>query len=292
MKNFLPLQFLITSTFLILISNPGFGQEPAQKQSRIQIEAVYVTYGFTNHRLPTRNADSFRKLAPGSEILDQDFATYGFNAGLGSTGSFYFTPSLSFRFNRADGSVNNHFRMRAGLSYTNGQMLYQSAQKSTRIAYDTLVSTITGEVVIRDSVQSENIGMSYQGSSLQIDLSVLWSTDFEARFQVYAGVGVAAGVTFNNRTTITNNSFLYDSEHTFDRTGVNFKSEQYSNKAGFSGNAYLPLGLDWRLGKEGFWEAIHLLGEFRPGIAFYTIPELDSYVSPSFGFVMGIKVGW
>lgn len=134
--------------------------------------------------------------------------------------------------------------------------------------------------------------IDHRTSNLQLDVSFLWSTNFEARFQVYGGVGLGAGFSFNAETSVSvfENSYTYyrDYDYYYGPT----ESERFRNKSGFSGNIYLPLGLDWRLGKKGFWESIHIVSEFRPALAVYSIPELDTYVAPSFGFLTGIKVGW
>lgn len=286
------LPLLLTALSLVFLVKVSYGQNSGELPSHIQIVSVYVLPGFISHTMPSRSIDDFNKLAPGSKILNQDFSEFDKSDGLNIAGSGYFAPALGIRFNQADGTFNNHFLVRAGISFSTGDILYKSAQKSTRIPYDTLVSTITGEVVTLDSIQDRTIIMSYAGSALQLDVAVTWSTDFEARFQVYGGVGISAGLTFNNTTTIGDYDYSYDPENPYDRKDHDRNLENYSNKSGFSGNVYLPLGLDWRLGKQGFLESIHFVSEFRPGLAFYTIPELDSYVSPSFGFLMGLKVGW
>ena len=287
--------FIISSIicFSFVLPVPkAYSQDLADNSPRVKIVSVYVLPGATAFTSQSTSLSDFQMLAPNSKILNKDFSQF-YNwqiyegDGLGT-----FAPALGIRFNREDGTVNNHFIMRAGLTFSGGQYLSQSNYESTRIPYDTLVSSTTGEVVTRDSIRNRSVSMSYTGSSLQLDVALMWSTDFEARFQVYGGVGMAAGLTFNNYTTISDLSFYYDPDYRYTRNSPKGAYESFRNKSGFYGNIYMPLGLDWRLGKQGFWESIHFVSEFRPGIAIYTIPELDSYVEPSFGFLMGMKVGW
>ncbi len=276
-----------------VLSAPKASCQDSEGQSpRLKIVSAYVLPGAISVTIPANTLTDFRTLAPESKIQNQDFVGYDDTEDWNSSSLFHFAPAIGIRFNRPDGNASNHFLMRVGIDYSEGELLHAGRYKSTRVPYDTLISTQTGEATYLDSVFSNSVSMIHSASFLQLDVSFLWSTDFNARFQVYGGVGLAAGLSFNAATSIREYDNAYGAGGGYDYYDKASKSERFLSQSSFSGNVYLPLGLDWQLGKQGFWEAIHLVCEFRPALAVYTIPELDSYISPSFGFLSGMKVGW
>lgn len=270
----------------------GLGQDTGSSTPRMQVVSAYVLPGFASVSIPGGELSDFRELAPNSEILNKDFSVFDDGGGFYVSGLGQFSPALGIQFNGEDGTASNHFRMRVGLTYSGGEMIHNHQYYSESFPYDTLISTQTGEEYYRDSTYSRSVDMSYRASSLQLDISLLWSTGFDARFQAFGGIGVTAGATFNGRTQIQEfeNSFGY--EYDYENYNDYRRSEQFKAESGFVGSAYLPIGIDFRFGNKGFWGAMHIMSEFRPALAFYSIPELDSYVSPSFGFLTGIRVAW
>ena len=73
----------------------------------------------------------------------------------------------------------------------------------------------------------------------------------------------------------------------------NIKTEYYKNKNNFGFSAYIPMGIDFRIGrKRKFWKQIHLFLELRPGINGTSIPELRTIVNSSMQYGFGLKVSW
>jgi hypothetical protein len=66
-----------------------------------------------------------------------------------------------------------------------------------------------------------------------------------------------------------------------------FRKKQYDF------GAYLPLGVDFRIGnKRDFWKRIHLFYEARPSINMTAIPELRTITNASIFHGLGVKVKW
>jgi hypothetical protein len=62
---------------------------------------------------------------------------------------------------------------------------------------------------------------------------------------------------------------------------------------GFMSALYVPIGVDFRLGKKNeVLRKMHLFFELRPTISVLTIPETKTYVYPSMQNCVGLKFEW
>ncbi len=279
--------------FAIIFHKITFGQSSDQKLPRLEISEVRVSPGFMIFSISENTQNSlsvFRKLAPESEILDQDLNDFKNSYFWNVSGSGLFSASLGLRFNKEDGTQAHNPTLRLGFSFYQGQALNANLNKETRTAYDTLVSGQTGETIIRDSVSYRSINMNYRTTQLHFDASLIWRTNFDSHWMVFGGVGIEAGGSFNNRISIVeeqNGYGHYDYRNYRDNV---INEERFAGKSGFAGSIYLPMGVDLRLGNKGFWGAISFTNEFRPGLTLTNIPELGNYISPSLAVTFGLKV--
>jgi hypothetical protein len=63
----------------------------------------------------------------------------------------------------------------------------------------------------------------------------------------------------------------------------------FTNKKKFACAAYVPLGVDFRIGKKrAFWKRTHLFYELRPSVT--TIPELRTFANAGVQQGIGLRV--
>jgi hypothetical protein len=170
--------------------------------------------------------------------------------------------------------------------------------KEERKPYDTLISTQTGDAYYVDSVDAKNLNMSYTADQLRLDGSLIFRTDPAARWSLHAGIGLSAGMSMNAQTEIlymhkkytemqfvefSNGDGFYDTD--------NFESENFRNKPSFGFSAYVPMGIDFRMGnKREFWKHTHLFYEMGPGVNVTVIPEMRTLTNMSLRHGFGLRV--
>lgn len=283
---------LLCALVFILSSTCGYGQQSAETLPRIQVVSVYVLPGVGIMRFPCYNLDPFIRLAPEMEMLRQDFSEFDADYSARGDGMVEFYPAIGLRFNRRNQSPSDHFLLRAGLRFYQADLYSARLSYRKSTPYDTLVSSQTGAVIYRDSIYQKSVQVDYHTTVLQVDLSAIWSTGFNDPFQVYGGVGLALGGSFNNYTKAYTNQDAYGFERTYEDRLPHTEIERRENAPGLVGSLYLPLGVDFRFGKKGFWNQLHFLFEFRPGMTLTEIPELETYVRPHIDMLYGLKVQW
>ena len=96
--------------------------------------------------------------------------------------------------------------------------------------------------------------------------------------------------TRSSSTEIIYSDGTSNSHHTYDER---YESEVFINENISAFSVYLPMGIDFRMGrKKEFWKRLHLFYEIRPGIDFIKIPELGNFSNGSFQNGFGLKVSW
>ena len=67
--------------------------------------------------------------------------------------------------------------------------------------------------------------------------------------------------------------------------------EYFQNKMNFSTAIFIPMGVDFRMGKNReFWKRLHLYYEMKPSITYTAIPELKRITTVNLINSFGIKV--
>jgi len=141
--------------------------------------------------------------------------------------------------------------------------------------------------------------MKYSSEKLRLDVALIFRTRPEARVSMFTGFGVNSGVSLMAWTEITkeidartetDNSFVATSSSGTYIMANSFKSEKFTNQSDFDLFAYVPIGVDMRFGrKNNFWRSLHLLFELRPGINYYSIPELGDNARGCIQIGLGIR---
>ena len=132
-----------------------------------------------------------------------------------------------------------------------------------------------------------------------IALLLIFSTNSKARWSLYTGFGASLGVSINAKTDIyysknkfsetmfQNGNLIYENTR---NDGDEYETETFRNKTNIGLSAYVPLGIDFRIGKKNeFWKRAHLYYELRPGLNMTTIPELRTIINPGIQYGLGFR---
>ena len=199
---------------------------------------------------------------------------------------------------------SKHRTWRVGLMAQGFQSsLYSNVNENT-FRVDTLYQGSTGNIYgFLDSTERYISNGYYQATSIKADVAHIWSTDNDKRFSLFAGLGMNGGLNITPKTEIFSNrwgeSVLRDangqviSSNGYYNSNWDFKRETFQNKTGFSSAAYIPMGLDFRVGnKREYLKNLHLFSEIRPALNWVYVPETRSYIFPTVQSTMGVKWCW
>lgn len=263
---------------------------------KMKITDLYVATGVVAHTKSLSTLEDFNKLAPQSTLLNDSFAGYsGYSNTLSNNAGFTFSALVGINFlNAAKTAYKSNPQWRLGFSYINGMAMSRTLRKEVKAPYDTLTSSQTGEMIFIDSVTSEYYNMHYQNEQLRLHLSIIFRTNPNARWSLYGGAGINAGMSFNARTEIsyTQKKSTENKKTSRDALGVTeYTSESFINNNGFGFAAFIPMGVDWRLGrKREFWKRLHFYYELSPQIDFTSVPELRTFISTGVTSNFGLRV--
>ncbi len=302
---------LIVFVAIVLIS-PGFSQDTTdnvemdERDFRFHVCNFSVSSGVHKDKLTRATLKGFERLAPDSPLVNavSDLPDYD------DQSNFYYynsmTRSLSFilGFDFPDHGIKNSAKpsLNLGLSYHSSEYKELHVRHEKTKPYDTLQSGITDNVIYLDSVTKHEFDMNYYSEQIRIDANFVYRSDPAKRFTFYAGAGINAGFSINAYSTISYEKSKY-MKGSYEN-GSNFysyryfdpevrKSENYTHKMNLGGAAYIPLGLDFRIGnKKSLWKELHLFIEARPGVNLVYIPELNIYTYGIFQGHFGIKHEW
>jgi hypothetical protein len=273
------------------------------KKSKYKISQFQLSFGGDRSLAPLNiNQNEFNVLAPGAQIPlnSTPYTTqFGWNA-----------PTLNMHVafhplkkSGLAGEYNKNRTFRVGISAQGISASIYNTSNTFTTRIDTLLSAANGSIyAFVDSIHRDFTFSSYMATAVKLDFSYLASTDVSKRFSFYSGVGLNFGITLAPRTEIHSHS--WDSERITD-TNDNYISNQsvynslnvnrqvYQNKMGYMAALYVPIGVDFRLGKKNeVMKKIHLFFELRPTISVLSIPETKTYVYPSMQNCVGLKFEW
>lgn len=293
--NYLPaLTFVILSFFSI-------GQEE-KPLKRIVVSDVQLYSGMLFKMDVNGTLADFRSLAPQSELLKNDFSSYPQDERYGSSGDMGISMMIGIQFRD---KKNERYRanplLRLGFNYSSGLTIAGSMSKGIISPFDTLTSAQTSNVYSIDSTHSESYHMFYSSEQLRFDGSLMFRTNPEARWSVFSGVGITAGISINANSRIhytesksqyihgPGGSYIHSSEYR-SLLPTNEEYEEHRNKTSFGFSAYVPLGLDFRLANGNkFWSRMHLFYEAKLAVDFTSIPELYTVTNTTFQHGLGIR---
>jgi len=291
---------IIVITITLFSVSFAFGQKDIKRIKITEFSLLPSGYIESN---PSTTIEDFYSLAPNSKLLPPNFDDFNtnFHSQNISTGGFNTSFLLGFKFSKKDGSAYRpNPILRMGLTYSFAQNVYFNTYKEDVFAYDTLISSNTGDKTPVDSVSTTGYDLSYYSQQLKLDVSVLFRTNPEKRWVLFAGVGITFGGSLNAKTEITKFNTSYISPNSNSQVAYYNQNQEYEifseqiiseNNMAFSG--YIPMGLDFRVSNNNeFWRMIHLFLEMRPSINITSIPELRTVTNPAFQFGFGVKVQW
>lgn len=266
----------------ILIVYCAFSQE--EKSPRLVFNSLSFGVGPYSTNMTSSTIETFRKLAPKSELLNIDFEDFN--------NSYYYD---NFQTNTLVGAYA-HFAvdskaksvplfthsLRVGLVYGDQSTYYNSYDKFEAFTIDTLVSVSTGDKFPLDSTANTTLWMSYEQSQLFVDIAYLLQTRERNRLSLYGGAGVMVGINIDASTHIyLDDNYNYSSNTPYPiypfNPDITSREEVISNKSGFAGMVSIPVGVDFRIGdRQMFWKNSHLAAEIRPSISINQIPEIGT----------------
>lgn len=275
--------------FFVFIHFLGISQFKEKKKLQLQSLSIQTGYHFNENI--DNDLSNFRKLAPNSKLLENDFSK--FRSSTYNYEQETFSNAIYAHFNFKDNENESTFlhpSFKFGIVYSSSNLLNINYFRSEFFRVDTLVSTRTGNSTFVDSISSQNIDMNYYQSQLFFDASILFSSNPKARWTIYGGFNIGLGFNFSNTTSIYYYRNNYDFQN-FNNSRYDFDSseETFRNKNSFSFITGIPVGLDFRMGNlRKNWMKSHVFLEFRPSIYFTSVPELNNIVHSTtqtfFGF--------
>lgn len=271
---------------------------PGDKSTKKKLKVTDASFSFGGafQKIPIGSLADFQKMNPQSVLLKENLQGYSSSKGFSGFNSPAFIANLGFtEANRENTNTKSLTQYRLGISFSETG-ISNYLHKTDRKPYDTLTSSQTGQTMYFDSVTYQNYSMNYKSQELRLDLSVIYRTNPAARWSVYGGIGVEAGVSALAYTDIDYSEHVSiqtasSSTPTSDNNNYNnsdsYRSERLINKNSKVLAFYLPLGIDFRVGaKKEFFKQLHLFYEARPFVNYTETPELGSLGG------VGVKVGF
>jgi hypothetical protein len=254
-------------------------EEDALVKSKLKITDVYILPGGMMQNITSGTLADFQKLSPQSVLLRQSFAGYTSSSGLRTAGNAFISGAIGISsYNEKTKTISNP-QIHLGFIYFSDNILSANYSSSERRRFDTLTSNQTGMYYYRDSIISKYYSMNYTTEQLRLDASVVYRTNYESRWSIFGGLGLEAGGSLNAATDVT-----YTETINIETSGgtvsnvfasTNSINEHFKNKNSWSATVYLPLGIDYRIGKKReFFKRLHLYAELRPGLNYTEINEI------------------
>jgi opacity protein-like surface antigen len=239
----------------------------------------------------------FQKLAPNSIYLSKDLSNYSKGKGLNNDmtmgphsgavqNNIYTSVTLmaGLKFKRTENSS-----LRIGIGYVSGENFSSNYLLETISTYDTLTSIKTGQKIYVQEKNVDEYAMKNSYEHLRLDVSYILKAKLNKRFSFYSGIGATAGISFNNITEIEHtNHMIYDG---YKDNVLTSGTEAFQNKNSGAFSAYIPLGLNLRLGGNRceFFKRISIFAESRPTVNIINIPELKTYTYVSLQNGIGLR---
>ncbi len=263
-----------------------------EKTPRVRISEFHLQTGFQYYPNGTTSLEDFQKLAPNSILLKEDLSSYS------SFGNYY-NGAGNFSSVHLGLTFKNHPNalLRVGITNMLGVSGLQNGfTKEDYFPYDTLTSSATGEQTFIDSVSSQSYFMNHSSRQIRLDAALIFRTDASARWSLFAGIGASLGVNYNATTFISyyRNSYINSQNGNSYNYGYNNgseKTESFTTKNYLTTTAYIPMGVDFRIGKnQPFWKRLHLYYEIKPSISMTQIPALRTITTVNMTQALGLKV--
>ena len=276
-------------------------EEP--KPGIIYVQDVTITSGFGFGRSAMLQMSEFEKLMPSSMLLQEDMSGFqaAFFSYLETKGNFGVLVGMQLR-DKSGIAYRRNPILRAGFQYGSGVYFSAGKYKESTTVIDTLISQQTGHMYFVDSINTRSYSASYSSQQIRLDVSLLYGTNSESRWSLYGGLGLTAGMSLQAKTEISYGEYSaqrvsvglgYSNVRYSNQRQIDYRTELVSNKSNLAFCGYVPLGVDFRIGKKRpFWKQVHLIYELRPALTVTNIPELGVYPEAQLLQQFGLKVRW
>lgn len=283
----------ITTSFC---QNETNGQNKNIKKRKLKVVDAAIAPGMTFHISPLGSFSDFQQINPKSVLLSENMDGYTISNGFMASAGPTFNANLGFNIaNNAKTEYKSNTQLRIGITFSEISMS-NNLSKTDRKRFDTLTSSQTGQMVFSDSVTYSSYTMNYKTQQLRIDVSIIYRTNPAARWSVFGGIGIEAGesimaytdINYSEYSTVTPANSTSGTSYS---SNTPYRSEQIINKNTYGYAAYLPMGLDFRIGnKREFFKQLHVFYEARPFVNYTYIPELGSINSVGIKSALGLRV--
>lgn len=272
------------NSLLVCLLGFSFSLIAQESESNWKFTETNVMTGIGVQMSPLFNEKDVAQWSKDDPWITQDFTGYNHFSGLNRTTSSQFSAYVGFRKESRFNPV-----IRGGITYKrlNSQVFGRYQQWSG--PYDTLVSSQTGQQYYVDTVRMRSVSAFWGADVLALDGSFILQTDLTRRWSFYGGMGLQAGIMFNQELQLTRMEMFSETNMTYEME-VELEQRNYRMNTGFSSTVYLPLGIDFRIGKKRpLWQQVHLVYELRPSLSFQTMSSV-SVVSPGITQHFGLRI--
>lgn len=290
MKKYIIAGFLLSG----FISNTFLAQE----QKRLKLSDASLQIGYMLNPVSMGHLSEFKLIAPKSTLLTQNLSGFSANISSGTYVDNYFTAAVGIQFlNKEKKAYKSNPLLRLGITYNSGTHLYNGYHRYAHGIVDTLISQQTGQMYLIDSTFTEGYGMNLSSQQLRFDVSLIFRTNPEARWSIYGGIGFNFGAAFRTDVDISYNSYHYTNNpfgytYASNYSNDSSKYEHFTNSTRIlGGSVYLPLGVDFRIGKNRpFWKQTHLFYELKPSLNLVAIQGGSTLLNGVFQHGFGVRV--
>ena len=266
--------------------------------AQIKITQIHLNAGsFMDIDNSKNKLSDFTLLAPGSSILSKDFSAYQQN------GYFFSGFMMGDNFNQSNSSNFQSIQLglsfakcpkgtlRIGISNVHSELLNVSGHYYESNVVDTLFSSQTGQMYFVDSTISSYYNGNYSNDQLRLDAAYIFEANAGKRWAFHAGLGLSIGMSYRSTTTLRTEEYIQPySGYEGSTNSQNIESETYGNFMVMGGSAYIPLGINFKLGnKREFWKPFVIYNEFRPTIQLNSIPNNTVKFNVGFGSSLGLR---
>jgi hypothetical protein len=301
MKN----KILIATAIILNATSLIYSQEEKKVKRFTVHDYTFQATGYYAKENKSSLSD-FKQLAPASVLLNE-FPNSSIKGGLSLKSNQFYSLLIGIQLNTKNNtSCKGSPILRLGISSGYSTTISSDYRLQNTARYDTITFSQNGNSFFLDSTFSEYYSMNYSAHQIKLNASLNFTTKPEKRWSLFGGIGVAAGISVDAKTDIyrsiqrdvslasgqtMNTPYLYNSQFTNGYfTGPEMKSESFKNKTNTTLAAFIPLGVDFRLGKlRDFYKKIHLFYEFRPTVTYTFVPELRSFCNLSLQHSLGIR---
>jgi hypothetical protein len=260
-----------------------------------KVTDMYVLSGVFEQNSTAGTLSDFQTLAPNSLLLKQDLNDFKSSLGNWSGSNIVFAASLGIQLRDPSSErFLKNLKWRVGFSYNAGTALTSGLSYFKRTVYDTLTSSETGNETYVYDTDSRGYNMRYSAEHLRLENALYYGFNPSDRWALFVGLGFNIGLSYNNVVEINYSESHYNDgpkSNTDNSSSGLYSSERFNQKSKLNGSAFLPLGIDFRIGKKNeFWKRMHLYYEFRPAVQFLSIHALGNYAYTVLQQGIGIRI--